>query len=136
MPRPPIVAGLPTAQLLSAHPDDRPSSQGDYLCRRTQPEFRGGVEVYRCRAPTEHPWPWCDSGYTLCQTARAPTTGTAPWCKEKSVCGRKIKKCAKKVRKKPWKRLKCLKKWGKDADGLCTNIKTKRKCPRSCGLCG
>ena len=133
---PPIVAGLPTAQLLSAHPDDRPSSQGDYLCRRTQPEFRGGVEVYRCRAPTEHPWPWCDSGYTLCQTARAPTTGTAPWCKEKSVCGRKIKKCAKKERKKPWKRLKCSKKWGKDADGACTNPKTQRKCPKSCGLCG
>ena len=60
----------------------------------------------------------------------------APACEQKRACGRKIKKCAKKARKKPWKRLKCSKKWGKDADGACTNPKTQRKCPKSCGLCG
>ena len=60
----------------------------------------------------------------------------APACEQKRACGRKIKKCAKKERKKPWKRLKCSKKWGKDADGACTNPKTQRKCPKSCGLCG
>ena len=38
-------------------------------------------------------------------------------------------------RKKPWKRYKCLKKWGKNADGSCTHLKTQRKCPTSCGVC-
>ena len=75
-----------------------------------------------------YPAPYCDTGYSLCHTARA--------CKEKKQCGRKIAKCAKKVRKKPGKRHKCLKKWGKGADGACTSLKTQRKCPTSCGLCG
>ena len=96
--------------------------------RRNEPEYRAGYPVYRCVPPTRYPAPYCDTGYSLCQTARA--------CKEKKQCGRKIAKCAKKVRKKPWKRHKCLKKWGKGADGVCTNLKTKRKCPTSCGVCG
>ena len=107
-----------------------PSPQGDFLCRRNEPEYKSnlGGWVYRCRPPTTGQAPHCSSDYSLCQTARA--------CKEKRVCKRKIDKCAKKVRKKPGKRHKCLKKWGKGPDGACTNLKTQRKCPTSCGVCG
>ena len=107
-----------------------PSPQGDFLCRRNEPEYKSnlGGWVYRCRPPTTGQAPHCNSDYSLCQTARA--------CKEKRVCKRKIDKCAKKVRKKPGKWHKCLKKWETRADGACTNLKTQRKCPASCGVCG
>ena len=85
--------------------------------------------MYRCRPPTAYPAPYCAAGYSLCQTARA--------CKEKKKkCARKIGNCAKKVRKAPGKYHKCLKKWGKGADGVCTSKKAKRKCPASCGMPG
>ena len=81
------------------------------------------------RPPTSYPAPYCAAGYSLCQTARA--------CKEKKKkCERKIGNCAKKVRKAPGKYHKCLKKWGKGADGVCTSKKAKRKCPASCGMPG
>jgi hypothetical protein len=102
--------------------------KGDSLCRRDEPEYRAGTPVYMCRPPTKYPAPYCDAGYSLCKNARA--------CKEKKKCGRKIANCAKKVRKKPGKWHKCLKKWGKNADGSCTNLKMQRKCPTSCGVCG
>jgi hypothetical protein len=94
-----------------------------------------GGWVYRCRPPTTQPAPYCDAGYSLCLT-QGKKTQAGRACKEKRACGRKIAKCAKKVRKKPGKWHKCLKKWGKNADGSCTSLKTQRKCPTSCGLCG
>ena len=78
---------------------------------------------------------YCNSDYSLCQT-QGKKTQTVRACKEKRACGRKIAKCAKKVRKKPGKWHKCLKKWGKGADGVCTSKKAKRKCPASCGMPG
>ena len=114
-----------------------PSPQGDYLCRRNEPEYKSnlGGWVYRCRPPTTGQGPYCSSDYSLCQT-QGKKAQTVRACKEKRACGRKIAKCAKKVRKKPWKQHKCLKKWGKGPDGACTNLKTQRKCPTSCGVCG
>jgi len=112
--------------------------EGAFLCRRITPEYYSsykGEWVHRCRSPTtQGAYSRCDSGYSRCLTA-AP----APKCKQKRACGKKIKKCAKKERKKERNGLKrptCSKKWGKDADGACTNPKTQRKCPKSCGLCG
>ena len=126
---PPLAPPVPSSYPI-AHPRGPPLPQGDSLCRRNEPEYKSnlGGWVYRCRPPTTGQAPHCSSDYSLCQTARA--------CKEKRVCKRKIDKCAKKVRKKPGKFHKCLKKWGKGPDGSCTNLKTQRKCPTSCGLCG
>ena len=76
----------------------------------------------------------CDGVFDIHEIpSDCPELGHVQW---EDKCKRKIAKCAKKVRKKPWKRHKCLKKWGTDADGACTNLKTQRKCPTSCGVCG
>ena len=123
------------AAVCGYYTDDAAGWKGAFLCRRNEPEYHSsaGGWVYRCRSPTTTtPQGTCDSGYSLCHASASPI----PACEQKRACGRKIKKCAKKERKKPWKRLKCSKKWGKDADGACTNPKTQRKCPKSCGLCG
>ena len=123
------------AAVCGYYTDDAAGWKGAFLCRRNEPEYHSsaGGWVYRCRSPTTTtPQGTCDSGYSLCHASASP----APACEQKRACGRKIKKCAKKVRKKPWKRHKCLKKWGTDADGACTNLKTQRKCPTSCGVCG
>ena len=132
----PLLPSTPARPLLPSHrqPARPPPPQGDSLCRRNEPEYRAGTPVYLCRPPTTYPAPHCDSGYSLCQT-QGKTTQTVRACEEKRACRRKINKCAKKVRKKPWKRYKCLKKWGTNADGSCTHLKTQRKCPTSCGVC-
>ena len=133
---PPLAPPVPSSYPI-AHPRGPPLPQGDSLCRRNEPEYKSnlGGWVYRCRPPTTGQGPYCSSDYSLCQT-QGKKAQTVRACKEKRACGRKIAKCAKKVRKKPWKRHKCLKKWGKGADGVCTNLKTKRKCPTSCDVCG
>ena len=133
---PPLAPPVPSSYPI-AHPRGPPLPQGDSLCRRNEPEYKSnlGGWVYRCRPPTTGQGPYCSSDYSLCQT-QGKKAQTVRACKEKRACGRKIAKCAKKVRKKPWKQHKCLKKWGKGPDGACTNLKTQRKCPTSCGVCG